>query len=106
MRRRSTNRTDSIVPPAAATARRPPSRLGRLATDFTRQHLLGRTVSLELDAEQRDRYGRLLAYVWLDERTLFNAEIVRAGYATAYTVAPNVRYATWFRALEREARAA
>ena len=80
--------------------------LGRLATDFTRQHLLGRSVSLELDAERRDRYGRLLAYVWLDERKLFNAEIVRAGYATAYTVAPNVKYATWFRALEREARAA
>src|SRR5262249_50511408 len=65
--------------------------LGRLASEFTRRRLLGRSVSLELDAEERDRYGRLLAYVWLDERTLFNAEIVRAGYATAYTVPPNVR---------------
>jgi len=78
--------------------------LGRLASEFTRRQLLGRSVSLELDVEDRDRYGRLLAYVWLDERTLFNAEIVRAGYATAYTVPPNVRYAEWFRALEREAR--
>ena len=78
--------------------------LGRLASQFTRRHLLGRSVSLELDVEEHDRYGRLLAYVWLGERKLFNAEIVRAGYATAYTVPPNVRYAEWFRALEREAR--
>ena len=80
--------------------------LGRLATDFTRQHLLGRSVSLELDAERRDRYGRLLAYLWLPDGTLFNADILHAGYAHVLTIPPNVRYASHFRAIEREARLA
>ncbi|TMA46618.1 MAG: hypothetical protein E6J76_16540 [Deltaproteobacteria bacterium] len=62
--------------------------LGRLATDFTRQHLLGRSVSLELDAERRDRYGRLLAYVWLDERKLFNAEIGAAASGAGADAGP------------------
>ena len=78
--------------------------LGRLATDFTRQHLLGRSVSLEL-AGPRTRF---LPFNQGKFGGAGNPPVspTRAGYATAYTVAPNVKYATWFRALEREARAA
>jgi len=46
--------------------------MGKKATRFTRKHLKkGRVVFLEFDIEKRDRYGRLLAYVWLDKKTLF-----------------------------------
>jgi micrococcal nuclease len=65
----------------------------------------GRRVRLELDVEPRDRYGRLLAYVYRGE-TFVNAELVRGGYATALTVPPNVDHAGRFSALAREARRA
>ena len=80
--------------------------MGRRATEFTARRLGERTVGLELDVEQRDPYGRLLAYLWLPDGTLFNAEILRAGYAHVLTIPPNVRYASHFKRLQQEARAA
>jgi micrococcal nuclease len=77
--------------------------LGRDATAFTRARLLGRAVELEFDRETRDRYGRTLAYVWLDG-ALFNATLVEAGHARLLTIPPNVRYVERFRVLERAAR--
>jgi len=59
------------------------------------------------DVEQRDRYGRLLAYVYREPERLFvNAELVRQGYAVTLTIPPNVRFADTFLALARQARAA
>lgn len=80
--------------------------LGQRASDFARSRLDHQRVGLELDVEQRDRYGRLLAYVWLADGTLFDATLVREGYAQVLTVPPNVRYAALFRTLEHEAREA
>jgi len=79
--------------------------MGGRAAAFTRDHLLGRTVDLELGVEQRDRYGRLLAYVWFPGDVLFNAELLRAGYAQTLTIPPNVKYARLFADLARDARA-
>jgi micrococcal nuclease len=62
-----------------------------------------RDVRLELDVEQRDRYGRLLAYVYVGD-TNVGAELLRAGYAVVLTVPPNVRFAARFHRLAREAR--
>ena len=60
---------------------------------------------LEFDAERRDRYGRLLAYVYREPDGLFvNAELVRRGYAQPLTIAPNVAHAAEFRRLARTAR--
>ena len=78
---------------------------GRAATEVNRRLVEGRTVRLELDVRHRDRYARLLAYVWVGE-TMVNAELVRLGYAQVMTVPPNVRYASLFLALQREAREA
>lgn len=78
--------------------------LGRLSSEFTRQQLLGEDVALELDVQTHDRYGRLLAYVWLADGTLFNMLIVREGYAFVYTFPPNVRHADIFLSCQREAR--
>ena len=67
----------------------------------------GEKVRLRFDAERRDRYGRLLAYVYRARDGLFvNAELVRRGYATTLTIPPNVAHATEFRRLARSARRA
>lgn len=67
----------------------------------------GRQVTLRFDVERRDRYGRLLAYVYRDSDGLFvNADLVRGGYAVPMTIPPNVRHANEFVRLAREARRA
>jgi micrococcal nuclease len=63
----------------------------------------GQTVRLELDVQERDRYGRLLAYVYLGDM-MVNAEIVAQGYAQVMTIPPNVKYQELFLKLQREAR--
>ena len=78
---------------------------GRAAADVNRGLVAGRHVRLELDAQSRDRYGRLLAYVWVDD-TMVNAELVRRGYAQVMTIPPNVRHQSLFLKLQREAREA
>jgi micrococcal nuclease len=65
----------------------------------------GRRVRLTFDAERRDRYGRLLAYVYrADDGAFVNARLVKDGYARTLTIPPNVRFADSFAALAREAR--
>ena len=78
---------------------------GREAAALNRRLVGGRHVRLELDVRTRDRYGRLLAYVWVDD-LMVNAELVRLGYAQVMTVRPNVRHQALFVKLQREARAA
>ena len=81
---------------------------GRAAAEVNRR-LLGREpVRLETDVQLRDRYGRLLAYVWVRRpdggELMVNAELVRLGYAAVMTVPPNVRHAALFRQLAALAR--
>lgn len=58
---------------------------------------LGTEVRVEIDAEPRDRYGRLLAYVYRAGDDLHvNLEMARAGYAAALTIPPNVAFADRF----------
>ena len=78
---------------------------GRAAATVNRGLVEGRRVRLELDVRTRDRWGRLLAYVWVGD-TMINAELIRLGYAHVMTVPPNVRYQELFVKLQREAREA
>jgi micrococcal nuclease len=65
----------------------------------------GRSVRLVRDVEQRDRYGRLLAYVYREPDGAFvNARLVRDGYARTLTIAPNVAHARQLSQLARAAR--
>ena len=67
----------------------------------------GRRVRLERDAEARDRFGRLLAYVVReDDGVLVNEALVRGGYAVPLTIPPNVRHAERLRAAAAGARRA
>ncbi len=79
-------------------------KLGRRAYEFTKNLVEGKRVSLEFDAERRDRYNRLLAYVYLKDGTFVNAQIVKEGYASLMTIPPNVKYADLFLKLYQEAR--
>lgn len=78
------------------------------AKNFNRQLVQGKAVELELDIERYDRYGRLLAYLFVrDEngrRVFVNAEMVRNGFALVYTKPPNIRYADLLVQLQKEAR--
>ena len=78
--------------------------MGKEASSFTRKLVEGKKVRLEFDIERHDRYGRLLAYVYLEDGTFVNGRIVEEGYAQVMTIAPNVKYAQTFLRLEREAR--
>jgi micrococcal nuclease len=79
---------------------------GPEAAAFTREFLSGGEARLEFDGEPRDKYGRILAYVWVRDRML-NEELIRAGLARAelqyhYSAAIKAR----FRRAEAEARTA
>jgi micrococcal nuclease len=76
---------------------------GREAAEANRKLVEGQTVRVELDVEERDRYGRLLAYVYFGDM-MVNAELVAQGYAQVMTIPPNVRHQELFLKLQREAR--
>lgn len=78
---------------------------GPQASAYTKQRLTGQQVRLEFDAAERDQYGRLLAYAWLGDE-MYNATLIREGYAQVLTVPPNVKYVDQLVALQKEARAA
>lgn len=81
--------------------------MGRRAAEYTKALLGGRRVRLEFDIERRDKYGRLLAYVYRADDGLFvNEALVKNGYAYPMTIPPNIRYADDFRKLFREAQKA
>lgn len=80
-------------------------RAGREATLFVQSLVKpGEEIRLEFDAQIRDRYGRLLAYVYLPDGRMLNEEILKAGYAQLLTYPPNVKYVDRFLKAYQEAR--
>jgi micrococcal nuclease len=77
---------------------------GREASDYLTKLIGGKKIRLEYDTGHFDKYGRTLAYVYLEDGTFVNAKLVRDGYANVMTVPPNVKYADTFLKLERKAR--
>jgi len=77
---------------------------GKEAAEVNRKLVTGKSLRLEFDVQQRDRNGRLLAYVYLGDGTFVNAWLVEQGYAQVMTVPPNVRHQDLFLKLQREAR--
>ena len=80
---------------------------GVKASAYNARLVGGERVRLVRDVEERDRFGRLLAYVYRVRDGLFvNAELARLGYARTLAIAPDVRYARRFSTLVHEAREA
>jgi len=78
--------------------------MGERAAAFTRQLCEGKPVKLESDVRKLDKYGRSLAYIYLEDGTFVNAKIIEEGYAQVMTIPPNVKYADYFLKLQRQAR--
>lgn len=73
------------------------------ARKFNQRLVERKNVRLEFDVQVKDRYGRLLAYVYVD--TIFvNAELVKNGLAVTYTYPPNVKHQELFLKLQKQAR--
>ena len=66
----------------------------------------GARVRYTVGEEPRDRYGRLLVYLYMPDGAALNYVLVTAGYATVLTIPPNDRYARIFERAERGARLA
>ncbi len=73
------------------------------AKELNRGLVEGKEVRLEFDIVRVDKYGRWLAYVFIDDR-MVNEELLRQGYASLYTYPPNVKYVDRLVAAQREAR--
>ena len=102
--RRERVRVIGVDTPESVAPNRPDEPYGEEASDFAKRYLDGATVRLAGDAEPRDRYDRMLAYVWLADGTFWNALLAAEGYAQQLTIPPNVAYAGLFRRLVAEAR--
>lgn len=75
---------------------------GVRASEFNAELVAGERVRLVFDAERRDVYGRLLAYVYVG-KVFVNAELLTEGYARTLTIAPNDTFAERFARLEQAA---
>jgi micrococcal nuclease len=89
--------------PETVDPRRPVGCFGRQASDFAKAQLTGKPIRLEKDISNKDKYGRLLRYVWLDGQ-LFNEELIAAGFAQVSTYPPDVKYQPRFTAAQDIAR--
>lgn len=75
------------------------------ATAANRTLVEDKKVTLVPDAEETDRFGRLLRYVYVED-TFVQAELVSGGYATTLTIPPNTHHADTLAALEDDAKTA
>jgi micrococcal nuclease len=78
------------------------SPLGDIASEFTKNALEGCSVAIEIDVQDRDQYGRLLAYVYVDG-IMFNKILLYEGMAQMATFPPNVKYVEEFKEIQKGA---
>lgn len=90
---------------------------GKEAFEYSKQTLKNKHVYLEKDVSETDKYGRLLRYVWLElpkdskkptsdeiENQMFNAILVRDGYARVKVYKPDVKYTKSLKDIEEDAK--
>jgi len=92
-----------IDTPETVDPRKPVQCFGVEASKKNKELVDGKMVRLEKDITDRDKYNRLLRYVWLGS-TLINQVLVERGYAKSYSYPPDVKYQDKFVTAEREAR--
>lgn len=92
--------------PETLDPRKPVQCFGKEASDKAKKLLANASVSIEQDVTQGelDKYGRLLAYIFLEDGTLFNKYMIAEGYGHEYTYNLPYRYQSDFKAAEKEAR--
>lgn len=90
--------------PETVDPRRPVQCFGKEASAFNKQLVLNKKVRLEKDVSETDKYGRLLRFVYLEDGTFVNMELVKQGYASIMTVPPDVKYSDLFLSAQKQAR--
>lgn len=100
-----TVRLIGVDTPESVHPSKPVERFALEASAFVKQRAAGKKVRMagEAGTPDRDRYGRLLRYVYLPDGVLLNSEIIAEGYGFAYTKYPFAKMEE-FRAIERAAR--
>ncbi len=93
-----------IDTPETVDPRRPVGCFGKEASEFNKELVQGKTVGLEKDVSNTDRYGRLLRYVYLEDGRMVNEILVQEGYANASAYPPDVKYQEKFEQAEKQAR--
>jgi micrococcal nuclease len=104
-KKKETVRLVLIDTPETKHPTKPIQPYGPEASIFTKKYLEGKEVKLEQDITRRDRYGRLLMYVWLEDR-LFNQILLEKGLARVAVFPPDVKYVEAFRATQKVAQEA
>lgn len=79
---------------------------GSEATAFNKKMVLVKKIRLEFDRERNDQYGRLLAYVFLEDGTFLNASMLQTGFAYYLYREPNLKYDQMLMQSQREAMTA
>jgi micrococcal nuclease len=82
---------------------KPVQPFGPEASEFTTSTLLGKQIGLEKDVSERNRYGRVLAYVWIDGK-MHNEALIEKGLARVAVFPPDTKYVDEFRAKQRQAQ--
>lgn len=93
-----------IDTPETVHPNKPVQEGGKEASNFSKEQLTGKTVYVELDVEDRDKYGRLLGYVYMEDGSFYNAALAGEGFAKIATYPPNVRWVELFKYLQTNAR--
>jgi micrococcal nuclease len=93
-----------INTPESVDPRRPVQCFGKEASKRNKELVEGKVVRLEKDVEDKDKYGRLLRYVYLPSGAFINYELVKQGYASVYTFPPNVKYVNKLQQAQKYAR--
>ncbi|MEX1997247.1 MAG: thermonuclease family protein [Candidatus Andersenbacteria bacterium] len=78
--------------------------MGKEASAKTKELIEGKTVRLEKDVSETDRYGRLLRYVYLEDGRMLNEVLIQEGFANAVSHPPDVKYLDRLRAAEQSAK--
>ena len=76
---------------------------GELVSNYSKRNLLEKYVVLEFDVDERDKYGRLLAYAYIDGQ-MYNKVLLEMGYAKVATFPPNVKYVDEFTQIQKNVR--
>ena len=74
------------------------------AKDYLTMLIYNKQVRLEMDVQKKDKWKRILAYVFVDDSLFVNAAMVRQGLAVIETEPPNIKYADYFYELQQKAR--
>lgn len=76
---------------------------GKVASAYTKERLEGKEITLKKDVQGRDKYGRILAFAYIDGK-MYNEELLEKGHAKIMTVPPNVGNVENFKKLQKQAK--